>query len=237
MVKTALKRPITIMVLFTGLLLFSFMAIRTIAIDIFPNLNLPVIYVIQQYGGMTAKQMEGFFSTKMQDNFLYIDGVSNIESKNIQGLTMIKLGFYEGTDMAEAAGGTPNQVGSGMAVFPPGSLPPEVVRFDASSLPLGELVFSSKTRSLNDVFDMAAVLVRPLFGKVPGLSAPPPFGSNARSVIIKVDPLKLRELNLSPEAVVAALEKNNAMTPSGNIRIDSTMYIASTNSQEQRVKD
>ena len=237
MVRTALKRPITIMVLFFGLLLFSVMAIRTISIDIFPNLNLPVIYVIQQYGGMTAKQMEGFFSTKMQDNFLYIDGVSNIESKNIQGLTMIKLSFYEGTDMAEAAAEVAIQVGRCMAFFPPGSLPPEVVRFDASSLPVGELVFSTKTRSLNDVFDMAAVLVRPLFGKVPGLSAPPPFGSNARSVIIKVDPLKMREYNLSPEAVVAALARNNAMTPSGNVRIDSTMYIASMNSQEEKVKD
>jgi multidrug efflux pump subunit AcrB len=237
MVRTALKRPITILVLFTGLLLFSVMAIRTISIDIFPNLNLPVIYVIQQYGGMTAKQMEGFFSTKMQDNFLYIDGVGNIESKNIQGLTLIKLSFYEGTDMAEAAAEVAIQVNRCMAFFPPGSLPPEVVRFDASSLPVGELVFSSKTRSLNDVFDMAAVLVRPLFGKVPGLSAPPPFGSNARSVIIKVDPQKLREYNLSPEAVVQALARNNAMTPSGNVRIDSTMYIASMNSQEEKVKD
>jgi multidrug efflux pump subunit AcrB len=237
MVRTALKRPITILVLFFGLLLFSVMAIRTIPIDIFPNLNLPVIYVIQQYGGMTAKQMEGFFSTKMQDNFLYIDGVSNIESKNIQGLTLIKLSFYEGTDMAEAAAEVAIQVNRCQAFFPPGSLPPEVVRFDASSLPVGELVFSSKTRSLNEVFDMAAVLVRPLFGKVPGLSAPPPFGSNARSVIIKVDPLKLREYNLSPEAVVEALGRNNSMTPSGNIRIDSTMYIASMNSQEEKVKD
>jgi len=237
MVKTALKRPITILVLFTGLLLFSVMAIRTIAIDIFPNLNLPVIYVIQQYGGMTAKQMEGFFSTKMQDNFLYIDGVSSIESKNIQGLTLIKLSFYEGTDMAEAAAEVAIQVNRCQAFFPPGSLPPEVVRFDASSLPVGELVFSTKTRSLNETFDLAAVLVRPLFGKVPGLSAPPPFGSNARSVIIKVDPVKLRELNLSPEAVVEALGRNNSMTPSGNVRIDSTMYIASTNSQEEKVRD
>src|ERR1700685_1358050 len=237
MVRTALKRPITILVLFTGILLFSVMAIRTTSIDIFPNLNLPVIDVIQQYGGMTAKQMEGFFSTKMQDNFLYIDGVSNIESKNIQGLTLIKLSFYEGTDMAEVAAEVAIQVNRCMAFFPPGALPPEVVRFDASSLPVGELVFSCNTRSLNDIFDMAGTLVRPLFGKVPGLSAPPPFGSNARSVIIKVDPVKLREFNLSPEAVVDALGKNNSMTPSGNVRIDSTMYVASMNSQEEQVKD
>ncbi len=225
------------MVLFAGLLLFSVLSIRTIPIDIFPSLNLPVVYVIQQYGGMTAKQMEGFFSTKMQDNFLYIDGVSSIESKNIQGLTLIKLNFYEGTDMAEAQAEVAIQVNRCMAFFPPGALPPEVVRFDASSLPVGELVFSSKTRTLNDIFDMAGVLVRPLFGKVPGLSAPPPFGSNARSVILKVDPVKLREYNLSPEQVVEALGKNNSMTPSGNVRIDSTMYISSMNSQEQTVKD
>ncbi|HTI90633.1 MAG TPA: efflux RND transporter permease subunit [Puia sp.] len=237
MVRTALKRPITIMVLFTGLLLFSVMSIRTIPIDIFPSLNLPVVYVIQQYGGMTAKQMEGFFSTKMQDNFLYIDGVSSIESKNIQGLTLIKLNFYEGTDMAEAQAEVAIQVNRCMAFFPPGALPPEVVRFDASSLPVGELVFSSRTRTLNDIFDMAGVLVRPLFGKVPGLSAPPPFGSNARSVILKVDPVKLREYNLSPEQVVEALGKNNSMTPSGNVRIDSTMFISSMNSQEETVKD
>jgi len=225
------------MVLFTGLLLFSVMSIRTISIDIFPSLNLPVIYVIQQYGGMTAKQMEGFFSTRMADHFLYIDGVSNIESKNIQGLTLIKLNFYEGTDMAEAAAEVAIQVNRCQAFFPPGALPPEVVRFDASSLPVGELVFSSKTRTLNDIFDMAGTLVRPLFGKVPGLSAPPPFGSNARSIILKVDPQKLREYNLSPEQVVEALGKNNSMAPSGNVRIDSTMFVSSMNSQEETIRD
>jgi multidrug efflux pump subunit AcrB len=224
-------------VLFTGLLIFSIMAVRTIPIDIFPKLNLPTIYIIQQYGGMSPKQMEGFFSTRMQDHFLYIDGVKNIESKNTQGLTLIKLNFYEGTDMAEAAAEVAIQVNRCQAFFPPGALPPEVVRFDASSLPVGELVFSSKTRSLNDIFDMAGTLVRPLFGKVPGLSAPPPFGSNARSVILKVDPEKLREFNLSPDQVVEALGRNNSMTPSGNVRIDSTMYVASANSQEESVKD
>jgi len=225
------------MVLFTGLLLFSVASIRTISIDIFPSLNMPVIYVIQQYGGMTAKQMEGFFSTRMQDHFLYVDGVRNIESKNVQGLTLIKLQFYEGTDMAEAAAEVAIQVNRCQSFFPPGALPPEVVRFDASSLPVGELVFSSRTRTLNDIFDMAGTLVRPLFGKVSGLSAPPPFGSNARSIILKVDPAKLREYNLSPEQVVEALGKNNSMAPSGNVRIDSTMFISSMNSQEESIRD
>jgi multidrug efflux pump subunit AcrB len=237
MVKAALKRPITVLVLFVGLLLFSILSLRTVPIDIFPSLNSPTVYIIQQYGGMNARQMEGFFSTKMADHFLYIDGVKNIESKNIQGLTLIKLSFYEATDMAEASAEISIQVNRCLSFFPPGALPPEVVRFDASSLPIGELVFSSKTRSLNDVFDMAGTLIRPLFGKVPGLSAPPAFGSNARSIILKADPQKLRELNISPEQLVEALGRNNAMTPSGNVRIDSTMYISSVNSQEEKVKD
>ncbi|CAM4090832.1 Multidrug efflux pump subunit AcrB [Pedobacter westerhofensis] len=237
MVKAALKRPITILVLFVGLLMFSILSLRTVPIDIFPSLNSPTVYVIQQYGGMSAQQMEGFFSTKMQDHFLYVDGLKNIESKNIQGLTLIKLSFYEGTDMAEASAEIAIQVNRCLSFFPPGALPPEVVRFDASSLPIGELVFSSKTKSLNDIFDMAGTIIRPLFGKVPGLSAPPAFGSNARSIILKADPQRLREYNITPEQVVEALAKNNAMTPSGNVRIDSTMYISSVNSQEEKVKD
>ena len=236
MVRTALKRPITIIVLFTGLLLFSVLAIRSIPIDIFPKLNSPTIYVIEQYGGMSAQQMEGFFATRMQDQFLYVNGIKNIESRNIQGLSLIKLTFYENTDMAEASAQVALQVNRTMAFFPPGALPPQVVRFDASSLPVGELVFSSKTRPLKDIFDLAITRVRPLFATVPGLSAPPPFGSNARSVLINVNPEKLRMYNLSADEVVQAVARNNAITPSGNLRVDSMMLVTSINSLESKVQ-
>lgn len=236
MVRAALKRPITVIVLFMGLLLFSVLAVRTIPIDIFPKLNAPTIYVIEQYGGMSAQQMEGFFATRMQDQFLYINGVKTISSKNIQGLSLIKLTFYENTDMAEASAQVALQVNRTMAFFPPGALPPQVVRFDASSLPVGELVFSSKTRPLKDIFDLALTRVRPMFATVPGLSAPPPFGSNARSVLINVNPEKLRMYNMSADEVTNAVARNNAMTPSGNLRVDSMMYVTSINSLENKVQ-
>ena len=236
MVRAALKRPITIVVLFMGLLLFSVIAVRTIPIDIFPKLNSPTIYVIEQYGGMSAQQMEGFFATRMQDQFLYVNGIKTIESKNIQGLSLIKLSFYENTDMAEASAQVALQVNRSMAFFPPGALPPQVVRFDASSLPVGELVFSSKTKPLKDIFDLALTRVRPLFATVPGLTAPPPFGSNARSVLINVDPAKLRMYNISADEVALAVAKNNAITPSGNLRVDSMMYVTSINSLESKVQ-
>lgn len=237
MLRAALKRPVTTIVIFGGLLLFSIIALLNIPIDIFPKLNLPTIYVIESYGGMSAKQMEGFFSTRMQDQFLYINGIKNIESKNIQGLTLIKLSFYENTNMAEASAEVALQVNRSSKFFPPGALPPQVIRFDASSLPIGELVFSSKTKSLKEIYDLASTRIRPAFASIPGLSAPPPFGANSRTVVVNIDPVKLRAFNISPEEVVDAIAKNNAMTPSGNIRIDSMMYLTTENSLEQNVKD
>jgi len=236
MIPIALRRPITILVIFLGLMLFSVVALRTIPIDIFPKLNAPTIYVIELYGGMSAQQMEGFFATRMADQFLYINGIKTIESKNIQGLTMLKLSFYEGTDMGEASAQVALQVARSQAFFPPGALPPQVIRFDASSLPVGELVFSSKTVNLKDIFDVAITRIRPLFASVPGLTAPPPFGSNARSVLINVNPEKLRMFNISPDEVTQAIVRNNTMTPSGNLRVDSIMYITSVNSLESKVQ-
>jgi len=236
MIRLSLKRPITILVVFMGLLIFSIVALKTIPIDIFPKLNAPTIYVIEQYGGMSANQMEGFFSTRMQDQFLYVNGIKNIESKNIQGLSLLKLNFYEGTDMGEASAQVALQVNRTMAFFPPGALPPQVVRFDASSLPVGELVFSSKDRPLKDIFDLALTKVRPLFATVPGLSASLPFGSNARTVLINVDPDKLKMYNLSADQVVESIARNNSISPSGNLRMGNTMYITSTNTLETKVQ-
>jgi multidrug efflux pump subunit AcrB len=236
MIPIALRRPITILVIFLGLMLFSIVALKTIPIDIFPKLNAPTIYVIEQYGGMSAQQMEGFFATRMGDQFLYINGIKNIESKNIQGLTILKLNFYEGTDMGEASAQVALQVARSQAFFPPGALPPQVIRFDASSLPVGELVFSSRNTSLKDIFDLAITKIRPLFAQVPGLTAPPPFGANARTVLLNVHPDKLKMFNLSADEVVDAMVRNNTMTPSGNIRVDSIMYITSVNSLESKVQ-
>ncbi|MGZ3752172.1 MAG: efflux RND transporter permease subunit, partial [Mucilaginibacter sp.] len=230
MVTSALKRPITTLVVTMSLLIFAVLSAIKIPIDIFPQLNLPTIYVIESYGGMSAQQMEGFFSTRLQDQFLYVNGIKSISSKNIQGLTLIKLSFYESTNMAEASAQVALQVNRAQSFFPPGALPPQVVRFDASSLPVGELVLDSKSENLKDIYDMAATRIRPMFATIPGLSAPPPFGSNARSIILSVDPNKLRSFNLTPDEVVDALSKFNVMSPSGNLRLDNTMYLTTMNS-------
>ncbi|HEY5325636.1 MAG TPA: efflux RND transporter permease subunit [Mucilaginibacter sp.] len=237
MVTFALKRPITVVVITMSLLIFAVLSAITIPIDIFPKLNLPTIYVIESYGGMSPRQMEGFFSTRMQDQFLYINGVKTITSKNITGLTLIKLSFYESTDMAEASAEVALQVNRAMKFFPPGALPPQVIRFDASSLPVGELVMSSKDRSLKDIYDMATTRIRPLFASVPGLSAPPPFGNNSRSIVVSVDPDKLRSYNLTADEVVEALAKFNVMSPSGYLRLNNIMFTTTINTLEKNSED
>ncbi|MEO8884834.1 MAG: efflux RND transporter permease subunit [Mucilaginibacter sp.] len=237
MVTSALKRPITVVVITMSLMIFAVLSAINIPIDIFPQLNLPTIYVIESYGGMSPQQMEGFFSTRLQDQFLYVNGIKNISTKNIQGLTMLKISFYESTDMAEAQAQVALQVNRAMKFFPPGALPPQVVRYDASSLPVGQLVMSAPGRSLKEIYDLAATRIRPMFASVPGLSAPPPFGANSRTITVSADPAKLRSYDLTPDEVVEALAKFNAMSPSGNLRIDNTMFTTTVNSLVQKSEE
>ena len=236
-VSVALKRPITFVVIFLSLLIFSIISLTKISIDIFPKLNLPAIYVIEPYGGMSAQQMEGYFSTGLQDLFLYVNGVKSIESKNIQGLTYMKITFYENTNMAEATSQVGTYANRALKFFPEGALPPLVVRFDGSSLPVGELVFSSPSKSLNEIYDLASTRVRPMFATVPGLSATPAMGGTSRTVVVNVDPEKLRALNITPDEVVQAVAKANVMGPSGNLRVGNTMYLTTDNALEQHVED
>jgi multidrug efflux pump subunit AcrB len=234
---TALRRPITILVLVLGLAFFSVLAAMKIPIDIFPKLDLPVIYVAQPYGGMSPQQMEGFIATRYQDQFLYVSGIKNIEVKNIQGLALLRLSFYPGTDMAQAAAEVSTQVSRARAQMPSNTLPPIVVRFDASSLPVGQLVFKSPGRSLNSLQDLASTKIRPMFASIPGVSSPPPFGGNARTIVIKADPDLLRSHNITPDELVKALAENNAIAPAGNVRIGDYMYITPSNSVLENVKE
>ena len=187
--------------------------------------------------GCPLHKWRAFLLPVCRTSFCTFGGIKEISSRSVQGLTVVKLAFYEGSDMAQASAEVAIQVNRAMKFFPPGALPPQVVRYDASSVPIGDLVFSSKTRSLKEIHELAVTRIRPLFSTVPGLTAPPPIGTNARTVVINLDPQKARSLNISPDEVVEALAANNAMTPSGNIRVGNTSYITTLNSLEEQVAD
>src|SRR5712692_2862983 len=230
LIHAALRRPITVAVAVLSIALISILAVTRMPKDIFPNLNLPVIYVAQPYGGMDPAQMEGYLVYYYEYHFLYITGIEHVESKSIQNVGLIKLVFHPGTDMAQALAQTIGYVDRARAFMPYGTVPPFVMRFDAGSVPVGYLVFSSATRTVGEIQDLALNRVRPLFATLPGVSAPPPFGGNQRTVVVRVDPDRLRAYRMSPEEVVKALGSGNIIMPAGNVRTGELTRITPINS-------
>src|SRR5437016_696707 len=229
LVLAALTRPISAVVAVVAVALCAFLALRSMPVDIFPNLGAPAIYVAQPYGGMDPQQMEGYLTYYFEYHFLYITGIEHVESKNIQGIALMKLVFHPGTDMSQAMAEVVGYVNRARAFMPPGAVPPFVMRFDAGSVPVAQLVFSSSTRSVPEMQDIALNRVRPIFATLPGVSAPPPFGGSQRTIVVRVDPEKLRQYRLSPDEVVYAVNRATTVLPSGNVRTGDLIRIASTN--------
>jgi len=233
----AMRRPFTVMVLVVAVALGSLLAVYRMSIDIFPNLNLPVVYVAQPYGGMDPAQMEGLLTNYYEYHFLYISGIHHVESRNVQGMAVMKLFFQPGTDMAQAMAETIGYVTRARAFMPPGTVSPFVTRFDAGSVPVGYLVLSSETKSIGEIQDQALFKVRPMFAGLPGVSAPPPFGGNQRTVVVRADPERLRSYSISPDELITALTNGNTISPSGNVRIGKMMPIVPINSLVRDVKE
>src|SRR6266404_1247503 len=200
-----MRRTWTVLVAVIAVSLGAVLALRQMPRDIFPTLGIPTIYVAQPYGGMDPAQMEGYLTYYYDYHFLYITGIEHVESKSIQGASVIKLQFYPGTDTSQAMSETVAYVNRARAFMPPGTVPPFIMRFDAGSVPVGNLVFSSETRTVGQLQDAALNLVRPLFATLPGVSAPPPFGGSARSIVVNVKPDRLHAYHLTPDDIVASM--------------------------------
>jgi len=230
MIRFALKKPLSIMVAVIAITYFSFTAIRNINVDIFPKVELPVIYIAMPYGGLTPAYMDGFMANEFQKVLIFVSGVSEIDFKSVQGFTLMKLSFYPGTDMAQASAEVSTQVSRAMGFLPPGAVPPQVVRFDGSSLPIGQLVFESPKRSITELQNLAMTKIRPMFVTIPGVTAPAPFGGNVRTMVVKVNPTLMQSYGLSAEQVTMAIAKNNFPSPAGNIRIGDQNLMSPVNS-------
>jgi multidrug efflux pump subunit AcrB len=229
LVLAALTRPITVVIVLVAIVLVAYFAVQRMPVDIFPKVGEPAIYVAQPFGGMDPAQMEGYLTYYYEYHFLYITGIDRIESKSIQGAALMKLIFHEGVDMGQAMAETVGYVNRARAFMPPGTVPPFITRFDAGSVAVGQLVFSSAGHAQGELQDFALNRVRPLFATLPGVSAPPPFGGNQRTIVIMLDPAKLHQYRISPEEAIAAVNKATLVMPSGNMWTGKTNRIARTN--------
>lgn len=237
LVSSAMRRPLTVIVLIVAICLGAWIAVKRMTQDVFPPLGIPTIYVAQPYGGMDPAQMEGYLTYYYEYHFLYITGIEHVESKSIQGASIMKLQFHPGTDMASAMAETISYVNRARAFMPAGTVSPFVMRFDAGSVPVGTLVFSSETKTVGQLQDAALNSVRPLFATLPGVSAPPPFGGSARSIVIAVKPDRIRAFNMSPDEIVTAIAAANTISPSGNMTLGDKYPIVPANSVVKSIKD
>lgn len=226
----ALRNPVTTLMLVVALISGGALAYQRMRVDIFPALHTPRIYVFLDYIGMSPDQMEGFIVNQLELYFQYVDGIQDIQSRNIQQVALCELSFFPGTDMGQAMAQVVAMSDRAMSWMPKGTLPPMIMRMDAGSVPVGYLVLESKDASLGQLGDWAQNLVRPQVQKnVPGTVAISPFGPNMRSIIVRVDPQKLLDYNLTPQQVVEALAKGNTIVPAGNVYVKDLMPIVHNN--------
>jgi multidrug efflux pump subunit AcrB len=233
----AMRRPITTLMLVVALISGGGLAFSRMRVDIFPALNTPKIYVFLDYIGMSADQIEGFIVNQLELYFQYVDGIREIDSRNIQQVALCQLSFFPGTDMGQAMAQVVAMSDRAMSWMPKGTLPPMIMRMDSGSVPVGYLVFESEITSLGKMGDLAQNIIRPLVQKfVAGTVAISPFGPNMRSIVINVDPHKLRDYNLSPQEVIDALAKGNTIIPAGNIYVKDSMPVVANNATVVDVK-
>ncbi|HMB08923.1 MAG TPA: efflux RND transporter permease subunit [Isosphaeraceae bacterium] len=226
----AMRRPITTLMMVVALISGGALAYQRMRVDIFPSLNTPKIYVFLDYIGMSPDQMEGFIVNQLELYFQYVDGIQDINTRNIQQVALCELSFFPGTDMGQAMAQVVAMSDRAMSWMPKGTLPPMIMRMDAGSVPVGYLVFESEKTSIGMMGDLAQNIIRPLVQKyVPGTVAISPFGPNMRSIIINVDPQKLLDYNLTPQQVIDALAKGNTIIPAGNIYVKDSMPVVSNN--------
>jgi multidrug efflux pump subunit AcrB len=237
LVRAALRRPVTVLIAVLAVAGLAVFAVSRMRADIFPDLDLPVIYVAQPYGGLSPAQMEGYIVYYYEYHFLYVNGIESVESKSIQNTGLLKLTFHPGTDMSQALAQTIGYVNRARAFMPPGTVGPFIMRFDTGTVPVGYLVFSSESRSLGEIQDLALNRVRPQFATLPGLTSPPPFGGSQRTVVVRVDPDRLRAYHMDADEVIRAVTAGNVIMPSGSVNIGDETRITPVNSVVTRVNE
>src|SRR5271170_1585821 len=226
----AMRRPVTTLMLVVALISGGLLGLNRMRVDIFPSLNVPKIYVFLDYIGMSPDQMEGFIVNELELYFQYVDGIKDINTRNIQQVALCELSFFNGTDMGQAMAQVVAMSDRAMSWMPKGTLPPMIMRMDSGSVPVGYLVFESEKTSLGAMGDLAQNIIRPLVQKnVPGTVAISPFGPNMRSIVVNVDPHKLLDYNLTPQHIIDALAAGNTVIPAGNIYIKDSMPMVANN--------
>ena len=227
----AIRNPYFIVVACLIIAVLGVAAISQMPVDMFPAMNIPVVVVATFYNGMPPEQIENDITSRFERLFTLGSGIEHIESRSLPGVSIIKVYFQPGTNPDSAVTTISNLAMAQLRRLPPGTLPPVVLKFDASSLPVCLVTFKGAGLNETQLRDIAQFNVRNQIGSVPGSSSPPPFGGRYRQIMVYADPYKLEAHQLSPMDVVRAVNNANLILPAGDVQIGSLDYNIYTNSQ------
>ncbi len=231
MSRFAIKTPYLITVACLIIAILGTVSVVQMPVDMFPSMNIPVVVVATFYAGMPPEQIEGDITYHLERFFTFASGIDHIESRSLNGVSIIRVYFQSNTNADIDAATIANLAVSDMKDLPPGTLPPVVLKSDASSLPVCLVTMNGDGMTDGDLKDIAQNFVRNQLASVPGASIPQPFGGPWRQIQFYVDPFKLEARQISPMDVVRSLSQANVILPAGDVQIGNLDYNIYSNAQ------
>ncbi|HEY7187709.1 MAG TPA: efflux RND transporter permease subunit [Vicinamibacterales bacterium] len=237
MSRFAIRNPHIIVVTCLVLALVGVTSLARMPVDLFPNINIPVVVVATFFSGMPPEQIEADITGRFERFFTLASNIEHIESRSLPGVSLIKIYFQPDTDADSAVTNISNLAMANLRRLPPGTLPPVVLKFDASSLPVCLITLKGQGLTETELRDLGQYAVRNQVANVRGASVPQPFGGKYRQIMVYVDPVKLEAHQLSPMDVVRTVNASNLILPAGDTRIGPFDFSLYTNSQVDTVED
>lgn len=233
----AVRNPYFILVICLLVAVIGVTALVRLPVDMFPVMNIPVVVVATFYNGMAPEQIEADITSRFERFFTLGSGIEHIESRSLPGVSIIKVYFQPGTNADSAVTTISNLAMAQLRRLPPGTLPPVVLKFDASSLPVCLVTLKGTGLTETNLRDIAQFTVRNQLARVAGASVPVPFGGAYRQIMVYLDPFKLETYHLSPMDIVRRVNNANLILPGGQVQIGSLNYNVFTNSQLEQISD
>ena len=237
MSRFAIRNPHIVVVVCLVLAIVGITSLARMPVDLFPPIHIPVVVVATFYSGMPPEQIEADITGRFERFFTLASNIEHIESRSLPGVSLIKIFFQPGTDPDSAVTNVSNLAMANLRRLPPGTLPPVVLKFDASSLPVCLITLKGEGLTETRLRDLAQYAVRNQVANVQGASVPQPFGGRYRQIMVYVDPIRLEAHQLSPMDVVRGVNASNLILPAGDTRIGPFNYSLYTNSQVDAVED
>ena len=226
----SIRNPYFIVVICLALMVIGVTSLARMPVDLFPSINLPEVVVATFYSGMPPQDIETDITDPLERFFTLASGIDHMESRSLLGVSVIKVYFQPGTNADADVTQLSNLALADLKRLPPGTLPPVVLKFDASSLPVCLVTLQGEGLNETQLHDIGQFTIRNQIAVVKGAEIPPPFGGKYRQIMVYVDPYKLASRQLSPMDVVSAVNNSNLILPAGDVKMGPFDYYVYSNS-------